>query len=205
MEILLLISFIILVLFIFIYKRQKDKTKIINEETNITKDFENEIESSENLEEIQEKTSNINQNNNEQITIKEKEIIKENEIISKKEETVIIETKEMKNDKYGKYDTTRAINELGLSEEDLEEFLEDLILQIEEEMELFEKHIEEENYKLLKSDIHKVKGSCTNLGEGGIAQLLIEFDKYLSTNENNKEKILNFYKDFQTCYEKLLG
>jgi len=95
----------------------------------------------------------------------------------------------------GKYNTQRAIEEFNLNDSELKEYLKDLKQQINDELSNLQEGIQTSNIDLLKKSIHKLKGSSVNLGENGIAKLLYDYNEYLSSGENDINKIYQYYRN----------
>lgn len=104
---------------------------------------------------------------------------------------------------YGKMDTTRAKEEFDMDDEEIAMFMDELKAQIEEEIPAIEKQINENDLVNLKSSIHKIKGSAVNLGEGGIASLLFDFNHYLSEGKDNKDEIKKMFEDILYYKERM--
>ncbi len=99
--------------------------------------------------------------------------------------------KELPKGDYPKYDHSRMITDLGLSEDDAIEFIADLIAQIESNIPLIENAINSKDYEAMESLTHAIKGSATNLGTGGVADILIDFNTYLKSKKDMD--IINSY------------
>ncbi|WP_345977514.1 hypothetical protein [Sulfurimonas sp. HSL3-7] len=85
---------------------------------------------------------------------------------------------------YPPFDNTRAMEEFGLPKEDADEFIVDLIQQIEEEMPALEVAVQAQDNKQIENISHMIKGSATNLGTGGAADVLIDFNTYMKTGND---------------------
>lgn len=81
---------------------------------------------------------------------------------------------------YPDFDHSRLV-EMGLSDDEAKEFVMELIPQIEEQLPLIEKALQEGNFHQMERLTHSIKGSSTNIGTGGIADLLIDCNTYLKT------------------------
>ena len=130
---------------------------------------------------------------------KKEEIGKREEVVKKEETTrrtptpprerppvaKPVETpKELPKCDYAKYDHSRMISTLGLSEDDAVEFIADLISQIESTIPQIRSAIDTKDYEAMESLTHSIKGSATNLGTDGVASLLIDFNTYLKTKKD---------------------
>ncbi len=96
------------------------------------------------------------------------------------EPEAIKETKELPEANYPQFTHVRLI-EMGLSDEEAKEFVAELIPQIETEIPLIEAAIQEGDFHHLEKLIHGIKGSATNLGTGGVSDLLVDFNTYVKT------------------------
>ena len=76
------------------------------------------------------------------------------------------------------------MEEFGLPKEDADEFIVDLIQQIEDEMPALEVAVQEQDNKQIENISHMIKGSATNLGTGGAADVLIDFNTYMKTGSD---------------------
>ncbi len=103
---------------------------------------------------------------------------------------------------YPKYDHSRIISTLGLTEDDAIEFIADLIAQIDTTIPQIKSAIDSKNFESMESLTHSIKGSATNLGTGGVASLLIDFNTYLKTKKDLD--IINKYFEHLTHYTKEL-
>jgi hypothetical protein len=84
---------------------------------------------------------------------------------------------------YAPFDHTRTMEEFGLSREDADDFIVELIQQIEAEMPALETAVETKDNKRIEDISHMIKGSATNLGTGGAADVLIDFNTYMKTGD----------------------
>ncbi len=92
----------------------------------------------------------------------------------------IQETKELPEADYPQFTHVRLL-EMGLSDEEAKEFVAELIPQIETEIPLIEAAIQEGDFHQLEKLIHGIKGSATNLGTGGVSDLLVDFNTFIKT------------------------
>ena len=70
---------------------------------------------------------------------------------------------------------------MGLSDEEAQEFVQELIPQLEEQIPPIEKVLVNSDFHQMERLTHSIKGSATNLGTGGISDLLVECNTYLKT------------------------
>ena len=85
---------------------------------------------------------------------------------------------------YTVFDNARTMEEFGLSKEEADEFIVELITQVEDEMPALEAAVEVHDAKQIEDISHMVKGSATNLGIGGIADVLIDFNTYMKSDND---------------------
>ncbi len=90
------------------------------------------------------------------------------------------ETKKLPEANYPQFTHVRLV-EMGLSDEEAKEFVAELIPQIEVEIPLIEAAIQSGDFHKLERLTHGIKGSATNLGTGGVSDLLSEYNTYLKT------------------------
>jgi HPt (histidine-containing phosphotransfer) domain-containing protein len=69
--------------------------------------------------------------------------------------------------------------EMGLSDDEAKEFVQDLIGQIETHIPLIKDAIAKSDYVQLDELTHSIKGSATNIGTGGVSELLSDFNTYV--------------------------
>jgi HPt (histidine-containing phosphotransfer) domain-containing protein len=90
------------------------------------------------------------------------------------------ETKKLPEANYPKFTHIRLV-EMGLSDEEAKEFVAELIPQIEEQFPLIEKAMQDLDFHQIERLTHGIKGSATNLGTGGVSDLLVDYNTYLKT------------------------
>jgi len=90
------------------------------------------------------------------------------------------ETKKLPEANYPQFTHVRLI-EMGLSDEEAKEFVGELIPQIETEIPLIEAAIQEGDFHKIEKLTHGIKGSATNLGTGGVSDLLSDYNTYVKT------------------------
>ena len=71
--------------------------------------------------------------------------------------------------------------DMGLSDDEAQEFVQELIPQLEAQIPLIEEAYKKEDFHQMERLTHSIKGSATNLGTGGISDLLVECNTYLKT------------------------
>ncbi len=87
-----------------------------------------------------------------------------------KSEDIVIPTKE-----HPKYDNSRAVDEMGLTQEEADSFVLDLIKAIDSEIPRIEESISASEYKNVEEIVHTITGTSSTLGSGGISSALISF------------------------------
>jgi HPt (histidine-containing phosphotransfer) domain-containing protein len=139
----------------------------------------------------------------ENITPDAKEIIPKN-LVHKKEQVEKIQ-KELPLCNYPKFTHIRLI-EMGLSDEEAKEFVQELIPQLEEQIPLIEKVLQSSDYHQMERLTHSIKGSATNLGTGGISDLLVACNTYLKTGTDSEiattyfEHLKHYTKELKEQY-----
>ena len=112
--------------------------------------------------------------------------LKEKEPVEKKPEPELIPepivTKEidLPEASYPKFNHSRLLD-MGLSQEDAKEFVQELIPQIEAQIPLIKEAIVISDFQTMEQLTHSIKGSSTTVGTGGVSDLLIDFNTYLKT------------------------
>jgi outer membrane biosynthesis protein TonB len=89
-------------------------------------------------------------------------------------------TKKLPEANYPRFTHVRLV-EMGLSDEEAKEFVAELIPQIETEIPFIEAAIQEGDFHRTEKLTHGIKGSATNLGTGGVSDLLVDYNTYLKT------------------------
>ncbi len=112
--------------------------------------------------------------------------LKEKETVEKKPEPELIPepivTKkiDLPEASYPKFNHSRLLD-MGLSQEDAKEFVQELIPQIETQIPLIKKAIVISDFQGMEELTHSIKGSSTTVGTGGVSDLLVDFNTYLKT------------------------
>lgn len=90
------------------------------------------------------------------------------------------EAKELPEANYPAFTHVRLL-EMGLSDEEAEEFVGELIPQIEVEIPLIETALQGGDFHEIERLTHGIKGSATNIGTGGVSDLLDDYNTYVKT------------------------
>lgn len=98
--------------------------------------------------------------------------------------------------------THERLIEMGLSAEEAKEFVQELIPQLEIQIPLIEEAFKKEDFHQMERLTHNIKGSATNLGTGGISDLLVECNTYLKTGTDSD--ITKVYLDSLKHYTQTL-
>jgi len=116
--------------------------------------------------------------------IAEPETIPEQELTPEPEPEPIVEVheeaKELPEANYPAFTHVRLV-EMGLSDEEAKEFVGELIPQLEVEIPRIEAAIQGGDFHKMERLTHGIKGSATNLGTGGVSDLLVDYNTYLKT------------------------
>jgi hypothetical protein len=88
---------------------------------------------------------------------------------------------------YSDFDNSRLLS-MGLSQEDADGFVIELIEQIDDHIPQIEAAIQAEEHEKVERLTHSLKGSATNLGTGGVADQLIEFNTYCKKGTDKEVK-----------------
>ncbi len=73
--------------------------------------------------------------------------------------------------------------EMGLSEEEAMEFIQELIPQIGDQIPLIDEAMKIPDFHKMERLTHSIKGSSTTIGTGGVSDLLVDYNTYLKTGE----------------------
>jgi len=76
---------------------------------------------------------------------------------------------------YDIYDNSRAVEEMGLTQEEADGFVLDLVKAIQAEIPKIEASILKGDYKDVEEIVHTITGSSSTLGSGGVSSALISF------------------------------
>lgn len=74
-----------------------------------------------------------------------------------------------------KFSNSRAVNEMGLSQKEADALVGELVKAIESEIPRIERALTTNEIEILEEIIHKITGSSSTLGSGGISSALISF------------------------------
>lgn len=106
---------------------------------------------------------------------------------------------------YPEFNNARAVEQLGLSQEEADLFIGELVTQIEEELPNLDAALAAKDLEKLEKVSHMLKGSATSLGEGGVADILVELNTYCkdgSDMEVIEEHLKNLHYYFAKLKEK---
>ncbi len=96
----------------------------------------------------------------------------------KEEPTPKKTVKKLPQGNYARFSHQRLV-EMGLSDEEAKEFVQELIPQLETQIPLIEEALNIPDFHQLERLTHSIKGSTTNIGTGGISDLLVDYNTYL--------------------------
>ncbi len=92
--------------------------------------------------------------------------------------------------------------EMGLSEEEAHEFIQELIPQIGDQIPLIDEAMKIPDFHKMERLTHSIKGSSTTIGTGGVSDLLVEYNTYLKTG--NELPVAEAYQEhLKRYFEKL--
>ncbi len=80
---------------------------------------------------------------------------------------------------YGIFTHERLVEGMGLSPEEADEFVVELIHQLENAINDLDLAIEKKDFSEIEHITHGLKGAALNIGEGGVADLLIDYNTYM--------------------------
>jgi hypothetical protein len=114
------------------------------------------------------------------------------------EETTDVELPE---DNYAPFSHQRLLD-MGLSDDDAKAFVSELVPQIEEQIPQIEEALEAEDFHKMERLTHSIKGSSTNVGTGGVADVLVDYNTYLKSGDN-KAVAARYLEILKTYLDKL--
>ena len=88
------------------------------------------------------------------------------------------EAKKLPEANYPQFTHVRLV-EMGLSDDEAKEFVTELIPQLEEQIPLIEEALNIPDFHQMERLTHSIKGSATNIGTGGVSDLLVACNTYL--------------------------
>jgi len=106
---------------------------------------------------------------------------------------------------YPKFDNSRLLD-MGLSQEEANDFVKELIPQIGAQIPLIRKALESSDFNTLERLTHSIKGSSTTVGTGGVADLISDFNTYLKSGaelsivEEYVEQLNHYYEELKKQY-----
>jgi len=103
---------------------------------------------------------------------------------------------------YDKFNNARAIEQLGLSQDEADMFIKELIQQIDDELPKLEAAIENEDFDQIDDISHMIKGSSSSLGSGGVADVLSEMNEY-SKKGRDIEIIRDYFYNLKHYFNEL--
>ncbi len=115
------------------------------------------------------------------------------------------ETKKLPEANYPQFTHVRLV-EMGLSDEEAKEFVAELIPQLEVEIPLIEAAIQDSDFHKIERLTHGIKGSATNLGTGGVSDLLTDYNTYVKTGADSDiaqaylEHLVHYTNELKTQY-----
>ncbi len=92
------------------------------------------------------------------------------------------EVKAVLSKEYAPFNHQRLVEGMGLSPQEADEFVVELIHQLESAINDLDQAIDAENYVSVEHITHGLKGAALNIGEGGVAQLLVDYNTYMKTH-----------------------
>jgi len=111
------------------------------------------------------------------------------------------EALELPKGEYPLFNYDRLI-EMGLSEAEAHEFIQELIPQIGDQIPLIDEAMEIPDFHQMERLTHSIKGSSTTIGTGGVSDLLVDYNTYLK--EGKEVRIAKAYQEhLKRYYEKL--
>ena len=215
----IIIFVFVLVLILFVYfayknekkyqeeKRQRRQSKRKEEETSIKKPTEvpKQILRQKNLEEKKPSFTphhkeTVYEKSKKEPTVEPPAIKKETVEVTEKPKSIPVSLAN-----YPKFDHTRLI-EMGLSQEEAKEFVQELIPQLGTQIPLIKKAMDVSDFDSMERLTHSIKGSSTTVGTGGVSDLLTDYNTYLKTGtevaiaEAYLEHLKHYYEELKEQY-----
>jgi len=122
-------------------------------------------------------------------------------------EPVVSEKIDLPECNYPKFDHSRLLD-MGLSQEEAQEYVQELIPQIGAQIPLIKEAIEIPDFENMEQLTHSIKGSSTTVGTGGISDLLTDFNTYIKTGtepaivEAYFEQLNHYYEELKQQYSE---
>ena len=116
-------------------------------------------------------------------------------------ETVQKNNLDMPKYNYVQFDHSRLIK-MGFSDKESKEFVMELIPQIASQMPALQEAIEKNDTALIDNITHDLKGAAGNIGSGGIADLMNDFNSYVKRGDA-QEVLQAYYKHVEHYYKEL--
>ncbi len=108
---------------------------------------------------------------------------------------------ELPKGEYPEFNYSR-LKEMGLSEEEALEFIQELIPQIGDQIPLLDEAMAIPDFHQMERLTHSIKGSSTTIGTGGVSDLLVDYNTYLKTGD--EVKVAEAYQAHLKRYYELL-
>ena len=106
---------------------------------------------------------------------------------------------------YPKFNNSRLLD-MGLSQEEANDFVKELIPQIGAQIPLIREALESSDFHTLERLTHSIKGSSTTVGTGGVADLISDFNTYLKSGAELSiagayvEQLNHYYEELKKQY-----
>ena len=130
--------------------------------------------------------------------------------ITREEQNIVVPKEELKPQKpvkklphanYPQFSHQRLI-EMGLSDDEAKEFVQELIPQLEMQIPLIKEALDISDFHQMERLTHSIKGSASNIGTGGISDLLVAYNTYLKTGTDD-EIAQTYFKHLQHYTQEL--
>lgn len=103
---------------------------------------------------------------------------------------------------YPPFDHSRTMEEFGLDADEAGEFIQELIKQVDDVLPDLEAAVAAQDEKQIEELSHMIKGSATNLGTGGMADVLVDFNTYVK-EEHDPAVIAQHMKNLHHAQKEL--
>ncbi len=91
---------------------------------------------------------------------------------------------EIKQKSYSPFTHQRLVETMGLSHEEVDEFVLELIHQLEDAIAELDELVERGDFEQIEHVTHGLKGAATNIGSGGVADILVDYNTEMKNGKD---------------------
>ncbi len=85
---------------------------------------------------------------------------------------------------YGVFSHQRLVETMGLSDDEADEFVLELIHQLEDAIAELDRRVEEGDFEEIEHITHGLKGAALNIGSGGVADILVDYNQEMKESKS---------------------